>query len=179
MNPEEYFTRVRIPYKALLSTELDEEILHYFHIPNFRPSFNPPPKRHGLIDSTIIGSRHASLIYSTIIKSVDKSFKFKLLFRASSHGFQPNVFHSRCDFATRTIVVGKIAGSQDIIGGYNPVSWTQGTQMLFVTSCGPCDEQWPTVRYYRFTMDSFLFAFKDGEKDQYRISRVTTASHAI
>ncbi|CAG8478313.1 2017_t:CDS:2 [Paraglomus occultum] len=179
MNPGEYFTKVRVPYKALLSPELDEEILQYFHISNFKPSFNVLPKRHGSIDSTIIGFRHSSLIYSTISKSIDKPFRFNLLFRASLHGFQPNVFHSRCDFANKTIVVGKIVGSKDIIGGYNPVSWSQGTQLLFTTSCGPYEELWPSLRYYRFAMDSFLFAFKDGEKDQYRISRVNAATQAI
>src|SRR5438128_1346910 len=126
MKPSEYFTQVRIPYKSLLSPEFDEEILHYFHIPDFTPSFPLHSKRRGLIDSSIIGARHASSIYSTIIKSIDKPFKLKLLFRASEHGFLAGVFHTRCDYATKTILVVKITGNKDIIGGYNPLSWSQG-----------------------------------------------------
>jgi hypothetical protein len=50
-------------------------------------------------------------------------YEFKLLYRSSRDGLNATTFHQKCDNITKTLVVGKIHGSNQIIGGYNPLNW--------------------------------------------------------
>ncbi|CAG8461390.1 654_t:CDS:2 [Paraglomus occultum] len=48
---------------------------------------------------------------------------FRLLVRGSRDGFTPSVFHQRCDNKGPTITVVRVRGTNEVIGGYNPLSW--------------------------------------------------------
>jgi hypothetical protein len=47
-------------------------------------------------------------------------YKFKLLLRGSQDGFSPKMFHELCDIP-HTITFIKVIGTEEIIGGYNPL----------------------------------------------------------
>ena len=47
---------------------------------------------------------------------------FKLLYRASADGWNPQTFHSRCDNKGATVSIG-VANNGQIIGGYSDISW--------------------------------------------------------
>ncbi|CAG8445477.1 306_t:CDS:2 [Acaulospora morrowiae] len=100
-------------------------------------------------------------------------YKFTLLYRASKDGFDPQVFHERCDNKGPTIMVSKLYLGGKLIGGYNPLDWKpQGQQMVegrigseaskiettattsLSTNNTPKRYSWVT------TNDSFLFSFQ-------------------
>src|SRR5947209_5074250 len=82
------------------------------------------------------------------------SYEFKLLFRGSRDGFTTGKFHKFCDGKSRTVTVVKVKGSNEILGGYNPLAWD---------SSGDCST----------TKDSFIFSFKNNNGiEDYILSRV-------
>ncbi|CAG8607124.1 9498_t:CDS:2, partial [Racocetra persica] len=88
--------------------------------------------------------------------------KFKLLLRGSKDGRGVVTFHDLCDFKGATIVLIKIMGTGELIGGYNPNSWTSSD------------------RYVR-TTESFIFSLGNNTQDpsNYVLSRVKFAEFAI
>src|SRR6185369_10342275 len=50
-------------------------------------------------------------------------YEFKLLYRSSRDGLNATTFHQKCNNINKTLVVGKIQSSEQIIGGYNPLNW--------------------------------------------------------
>jgi hypothetical protein len=49
--------------------------------------------------------------------------RFKLLYRASEHGFGPNHFHSKCDWYPNTLTIFKASKSSYIFGGFTTKTW--------------------------------------------------------
>ncbi|CAG8451341.1 6390_t:CDS:2 [Dentiscutata heterogama] len=90
-------------------------------------------------------------------------FKFKLLLRGSRDGFSGKTFHRLCDNIPNTVVVVKINGTNEIIGGYNPLIWKVGNSN---------DE-------HATTTDSFIFALKNESLNESILSRVSDPSTAI
>ncbi|GBC27159.2 carbohydrate-binding module family 13 protein [Rhizophagus irregularis DAOM 181602=DAOM 197198] len=83
------------------------------------------------IDSKIITIQHAKLISKWIDKSeiADEAknlYEFKLILRGSHDGFTPKEFHKICDNQFRTVTIIKVKGSNEILGGYNPIEWKSG-----------------------------------------------------
>ncbi|CAG8539544.1 11194_t:CDS:2 [Diversispora eburnea] len=113
---EQFKSMVR-PYKKILPTELYEELIEYFLTPGIKlNSINTiPPPRHGLIDSTIITSKHAAFIASWVDRKDKQNiyfypyecdenpYDFKLLLRGSRDNFSSTVFHEMCDNKTNTV----------------------------------------------------------------------------
>ncbi|RIB02693.1 hypothetical protein C2G38_2149880 [Gigaspora rosea] len=85
--------------------------------------------------SNIISKGHAAEIASWIDRrSISYDFarnpyEFKLLFRGSRDGFNAKAFHSFCDNKANTIIVLKVKGTDEIIGGYNPIPWNKGKKL--------------------------------------------------
>ena len=52
-------------------------------------------------------------------------YKFNLILRGSEDGFNLSSFHNKCDNKGATIVIVKIRGTNEIVGGYNPYSWSK------------------------------------------------------
>src|SRR5581483_5971984 len=63
-------------------------------------------------------------------------------YRASRDGNTAAEFHKKCDNKGATIFVAKITNSEQIVGGYNPLSWD---------STSKC----------KSTNDSYIFSFTD------------------
>ena len=84
-----------------------------------------PPRRPC---STIIKSQHFNIFANWIEKKEILDYnkvkhihcRFKLIYRASRDGKTVAAFHEKCDNKGATIVIVKIKGSEQIVGGYNP-----------------------------------------------------------
>ena len=56
--------------------------------------------------------------------------KWKLIYRASQHGFNSNDFHSRCDAYSSTLTILKTKQNGNIFGGYTSQSWCPSTSLF-------------------------------------------------
>jgi hypothetical protein len=155
------------PYRKILPNELYIDLLKLFLNSNYRPS----TKKIKFIDSKIITIQHVELISKWIdrLDITDKSknlYEFKLIHRGSRDGFTPEKFHEICDNKSRTVTVIKVKGSDEILGGYNPIKW----------------ESRSAIRKgeYSKTKDSFIFSF-NSKKDikNHILSRVVNEEYAI
>src|SRR6266542_6578213 len=150
------FLRKVCPYKKLLKHQLYEDLLVYHLDPESETTHNilPPRISIGKCDSKIININTISLISTWIDKDkvVTNSkfaykrgfylpYEFKLLLRGSRDGFTPKTFHSLCDEKPKTVTFIKVNGTEEILGGYNPLTWKS------INNWGKCE-------------DSFIFSFK-------------------
>ncbi|GBB89880.1 hypothetical protein RclHR1_01670031 [Rhizophagus clarus] len=157
------------PLKDILPLELRQNITDFQKNPeNF--SILPPRKPIISIDSNLIKPQQASKIPDWIevqtnspYNSTRVRYEFKLLVRGSRDGFTPKVFHEKCDHKGPNVVVLKIRGSGQIIGGYNPIGWRS-----------------LQTQRWQYTKDSFLFSFGNrGSIDEAKLSRITPGFEAI
>ncbi|CAG8536891.1 4004_t:CDS:2 [Paraglomus brasilianum] len=92
-----------------------------------------------------------------------KRHEFHLLLRGSRDGFTPDVFHERCDGQGPAVVILRIKGSKQVIGGYNPIGWR-----------GLLKSRWV------YTKDSFLFSLGHRNKaSDAKLSRISPGNEAI
>ncbi|RIA97525.1 hypothetical protein C1645_813933 [Glomus cerebriforme] len=146
ISTKDYFNKVK-PYEEILSKELRNDILKFYMIPEYKPTYTPRHPKCNIdnIDSIIINQEHTPLFASWIDRNKRKNIKnipyeFNLLYRASRDGNTAAVFHAKCDNKGANIVVAKIKNSNQIIGGYNPLEWNSSNR----------DKP---------TYDSFIFSF--------------------
>jgi hypothetical protein len=157
LSPKEFFRDVD-PYKKLLNHQLYKDLLNSYFDSESEPNDNNISlprniKINGIIESKIVNLNIISII-SRWIDKVDVNSKFsflremyfpyhfKLLLRGSRDGFSPIKFHELCDDKPNTITFIKVKGTEEILGGYNPLIW----------------------KYYgdwTQSLDSFIFSFKD------------------
>jgi hypothetical protein len=155
LSSKEFLQKVR-PYKKLLKRQLYEDLLNSYMDPDSEPAENILLPRNIGIDSKIVDLR----IVSTISRWIDKKvidnkfsyirelylpYKFQLLLRGNRDGFTPKRFHELCDGKAHTITFIKVRGTNEIIGGYNPLKWK--------SSAG----EWG------ITKDSFIFSFNSND----------------
>ncbi|CAG8461357.1 12063_t:CDS:2 [Acaulospora colombiana] len=176
----DFFHKVRNPYRKLLPVELEEQILQYHLDPDSRMHNVLLPRNitSEPIESTIIDSRHATLISNWIDRMDGKldfqrknPYKFKLLIRGSRDGFSAEAFHSRCDYTVRTLVVVKVRGINEVLGGYNPIQWNCSEDM----ARGGHGNEIKGRSFNKFgcTQDSFIFSFNDSRNPTTaRLSRI-------
>ncbi|RHZ43285.1 hypothetical protein Glove_811494g2 [Diversispora epigaea] len=118
--------------------------------------------------STIISEDHAAEISTwidreTTIYSIYIPYKFELILRGSRDGFSPQIFWDVCHGHAGTILVVKVKGTDEILGGYNPLAWdNDGIENKFME-----------------TKDSFIFSLKNGNIRNSIISRVKYPQNAI
>ncbi|RHZ46860.1 hypothetical protein Glove_606g48 [Diversispora epigaea] len=143
-----------------------------------RPTPNPLPSRtrptpnwaSGIfLFSTIINKEHVAELSSWIDrKSTTYSlanipYEFQLIIRGSRDGFNQKTFWNMCHGHSGTIVVAKVAGTDEIVGGYNPLTWNN------------------SIRGARIeTKDSFIFSLKNNNNIKNSIlSRVVNSCKAL
>ncbi|RHZ73624.1 hypothetical protein Glove_230g190 [Diversispora epigaea] len=164
------------PYKKILDKQLWNDLKQHLILPDRRPiklNILPPrlvlkqelPTRLIELFSTIINEEHATMISSWINNQptnlIDNPYEFQLLLRGSKDGFAPRNFWNICDGHSNTIVVAKIEGTNEIIGGFNPLSWDE-----------------PKGKWMK-TNKSFIFSFKDGNSQNSILSRVRNEKLAL
>ncbi|CAG8687033.1 2123_t:CDS:2 [Ambispora leptoticha] len=80
------------------------------------------------IDSLIIDDSHVNWLSNSIenlsYDTINNNFEYKLLLRGSRDGFTSAAFYNICVDNGPTIIVIKIAGIGELIGGYNPLNWS-------------------------------------------------------
>ncbi|EXX62016.1 hypothetical protein RirG_165790 [Rhizophagus irregularis DAOM 197198w] len=135
---KDFLQRVR-PYKKLLKNQLYEDVLNSHLDPNSKPTDDillpRDLKIDGIIDSSIINNLSIISTFSRRIDKIDVSnnfahlrelylpYRFQLLLRGSRDGFTPKKFHELCDNKYNTITFIKVKGTEEILGGYNPLKW--------------------------------------------------------
>jgi hypothetical protein len=166
------------PYKKLLKRQLYENLLKSHLDPiselNYDGILLPRNVRiERIIDTKIVNLE----IVSTVSKWIDKTviinnvkfdhlrelclpYKFKLLLRGSRDGFTPKKFHELCDDIPCTVTFIKVKGTEEILGGYNPIVWK-------------------SLNSWAKTKDSFIFSFKNNNVKDVIISNVQDKDHAI
>ncbi|GBC06585.1 hypothetical protein RclHR1_06940002 [Rhizophagus clarus] len=165
LTSKEFLDRV-FPYKKVLPKELYVELLREF-LDNTKTSSKAIPRMSKLknFDSEIITLRHVKTISKWIkrLEITDElatSIEFKLLFRGSHDGFYPAKFHEICDNQSHTVIIVKVEGNNEILGGYNPIAWKS-------------DNIYGTIE------DSFIFSFNNINRNENCIlSRVIDKKHA-
>ncbi|RHZ83873.1 hypothetical protein Glove_87g229 [Diversispora epigaea] len=177
--PGEVIWKKMKPYKKIFEEQLWDDMTQYFISPNepitslilpARIISNPElPSRVNEPFSTIIKNEHVAELSSWIDrKSTTYSlsnipYEFKLILRGSRDGFHPKTFWNMCNGHVGTIVVAKVAGNDEIVGGYNPLSWDNSTS----TSTRMCAK------------DSFIFSLKNGNIKNSILSRVKENDNAL
>ena len=155
ISSEDFLDRI-YPLKDLLSKDLIHSLLTFFLASDRISDIQPPRQPKIICDSILI--KYQRVIFSIFASWIDKKessyynlkeipYKFNLLYRASRDGNTVEVFHDKCDDKKGTIVVAKIANSERIVGGYNPLFWNSNETL-------------------NFTKDSFIFSFKNRANPQ-------------
>ncbi|RIB04843.1 hypothetical protein C2G38_2148830 [Gigaspora rosea] len=117
--------------------------------------------------STIVDKKHIAKIASWIDNKVvtyditKNPYEFKLLLRGNNDGFTPDSFWKLCDQQENTVVIMKVKGTNEILGGYNPLKWDKNHngQMR-------CNK-------------SFIFSLNKYFVDESVLSRVKIPEHAL
>ncbi|CAG8492441.1 13360_t:CDS:2 [Ambispora gerdemannii] len=160
-----------IPLRKIISRKITDQTLRYY----LEDNQQYPPKTI-LDDSLVINHIHAATISKWIMgKNINstkslkyesqfkhrftKRHEFKLIYRGSRDGFSGNAYHRHCDNNGKNLVVAKIANSNIIVGGYNPLD----TNVL------------DNIYEYRYSTKSFLFTF--GTTDVTTPSRINSADN--
>ncbi|UZO04988.1 uncharacterized protein OCT59_025349 [Rhizophagus irregularis] len=176
LSSREFSQKVR-PYQKLFDQQLYEELLNSYLDPGSVSNDNILRPRNikineiKIINSQIIDSKIVdSNIISTVSKRIDKMtnndenykksylpYKFELLLRGSRDGFTPKRFHELCDGKPKTVTFIKVKGTEEIIGGYNPLIWE-------------------TSHIWGVTKNSFIFSFKNR---YVVISKVKNSNYAL
>ncbi|RHZ73564.1 hypothetical protein Glove_230g189 [Diversispora epigaea] len=165
------------PYKKILDKQLWNDLKQHLILPDrpIKSIILPPrlglkqelPTRLIEFFSTIINEEHTEMISSWINKKTksysprNNPYEFQLILRGSKDGFAPRTFWDICDGHANTIVVAKVKGTDEIIGGFNPLAWDQ------------TKEKWMR------TNNSFIFSFEDGNIQNSILSRVKDENMAL
>ncbi|RIB13280.1 hypothetical protein C2G38_2144628 [Gigaspora rosea] len=162
-----------IPFQHILPNDLYDDLLKFHLAPQINPShpFLRSPKRNQQFQSIFINNVHAAWIMSQV--DYDKSptlhngnnpklfpYNLKLLIRGSNGGMSDEMFHNNCDMKGPTITIIKVKDKDEILGGYNPLSWDSSTKWVESYS-------------------SFIFSLNRTNVNQSIVSRVLNHSKAI
>ncbi|RHZ74809.1 hypothetical protein Glove_219g61 [Diversispora epigaea] len=121
--------------------------------------------------STIISKEHAAEIFSwidrktTTYSTIDVPYEFELILSGTRDGFAPQTFWNICHGHAKTVVVVKVKGTDEILGGYNPLTWDN-----------PYNSEYGK---WMKTKDSFIFSLKNGNIQNTILSRVKKPENAI
>ncbi|RIB28878.1 hypothetical protein C2G38_1336095 [Gigaspora rosea] len=164
------------PYQQILDKELWDDITKKLMSADQQLSSKILPPRVILApilptrnSEPVINGAHAAEIASwvdrkTEIYSVmDNPYEFKLLLRGTRDGFTKDSFWRLCDKQTHLVVVMKVKGTDEILGGYNPIGWDKPVKQVFFKQCN----------------DSFIFSLKNGTIQNSILSRVKYPKAAI
>ncbi|RHZ81566.1 hypothetical protein Glove_117g105 [Diversispora epigaea] len=169
-----------MPYKKILDKQLWKDINLHLLSPNRPIKSIILPARSTLVTelpprteepkelfSTIISEVHAAEISTWIVRIHSETnipYKFELVLRGSRDGFAPQTFWNICHGQARTVVVIKVKGTDEILGGYNPLAWDNSNTNGY---------KWIETIY------SFIFSLKNGNIEKSILSRVKNPRNAI
>ncbi|GBB88625.1 hypothetical protein RclHR1_01520010 [Rhizophagus clarus] len=175
LTSKEFLNKV-VPYQKLLNPQLYKDLMNYYLDGDNKIISTVQSERGSNIDSKLIMSKTAAYIASWIDKkenlhpvyrfkpysSLDNPYEFKLLLRGSRDGFSPESFHELCDNKPKTIIIAKVKGTSEILGGYNPFMWESKDDLT-----------------YTETNESFIFSFTFMNLNDVILSRVKNRHQAF
>ena len=144
------FTNKVFPYRKILPEELNEDLLKTFL--SLSDSDSKPSEKSKPRTTKDITYQRVELISKWIDRleisdEMKNSYEFKLLFCGSRDGFTPKKFHEICDGQSRTVTIVKVKDdSSEILGGYNPISWTNSDGSYSTPKGSELGGYNPTVR---------------------------------
>ncbi|RHZ72558.1 hypothetical protein Glove_242g9 [Diversispora epigaea] len=157
------------PYKKILDNQLWEDLMQHLISPGqpvksviLSARIILVPELPARSFSTIISYDHAAEISSWIDRPTNCPYEFQLILRGSKDGFSPQTFWDMCNGHAGTVVIIKVKGTDEILGGYNPLMWDNNTSGL-----------------YKETNDSFIFSLKNGNVHNSILSRVKKSESAL
>jgi hypothetical protein len=173
LTSRDFLRKVR-PYRRLLKPQLYEDLLEYHLDPDIDIPNNMSFPRSDELGSEIVNMNIVSLVSAWIdgvdtknkfahIKELYLPYEFKLILKGSRDGFTPKQFHTLCDNIPCTVTFIKLKEKEEIIGGYNPITWKDSHE-----------GEWGK------TKDSFIFSIKS--RNNIRdpiISHVRNADRAL
>ncbi|RHZ60549.1 hypothetical protein Glove_352g30 [Diversispora epigaea] len=167
------------PYKKILDKQLWEDLNQYLIDPDLPVKSIILPPRTILVQelparttkplSAIITYEHVAEISSWIDRKsstyslTNTPYEFQLILRGSVNGFAPQTFWDTCHGHASTVVIIKVKGTEEILGGYNPLIWNGNVN----------------INKYENTNDSFIFSLKNGNIQNSILSRVKIPTNAI
>ncbi|RIB08685.1 hypothetical protein C2G38_2211004 [Gigaspora rosea] len=128
----------------------------------------PVREVHFINSSSISNDEHFAEISSWIDRRPSKyditeiPYKFNLLLRGTRDGFTFETFHRLCDNIPSTVVVIKVNGTNELLGGYNPLIWMSNDSHKWFS-----------------TTDSFIFSLKTQNLPNSILSRIIHAYRVI
>ncbi|RHZ85280.1 hypothetical protein Glove_67g87 [Diversispora epigaea] len=170
------------PYKKIIDKQLWEDINQHLLAPERPVKSIILPSRSVLVTdlpprtnkpeeffSTIVSKDHVAEISTwidrktTVYTLTNIPYKFELILSGTRDGFAPQKFWDICHGHASTVVVVKVKGTDEIIGGYNPLAWDNSniSHQCIVTN------------------DSFIFSLKNGNIQNSILSRVKDPNNAI
>ncbi|RHZ51453.1 hypothetical protein Glove_478g25 [Diversispora epigaea] len=155
------------PYQQLLEHQLFSDITIKFITPTMPiSSIVLPPRKilnttlptRNTFSSNIITKEHVLEISSWIDKKEtpyieNNPYEFKLLVRGSRDGFDVKTIYNICDKVSKTIIILKVKGTEEILGGYNPFEWENNND------------------YAKNTKESFIYSLNTANKKNSILSR--------
>ena len=79
-----------------------------------------------MMDSTILSEEEKDIFIDIIEENNYKlPFEWKLLYRSSRDGFEPKIFHKKCDGIPNTICIIH-THNNNVFGGYTTIPWGIG-----------------------------------------------------
>ncbi|RGB25090.1 hypothetical protein C1646_747508 [Rhizophagus diaphanus] len=87
-------------------------------------------------------------------------YRFQLLLRGSRDVFAPNTFHQFCNNKPYTVTFIKVKGTEEILGGYNPLKWESSGGWIKNRDC-------------------FIFSFKNNNAKNAIISNIENTNYAL
>ncbi|GBB88624.1 hypothetical protein RclHR1_01520009 [Rhizophagus clarus] len=170
MSSKEFLKKV-VPYQKLLKSQLYNDLMSYYLDGDSQIISTILPARVSK-DSNLITNKIASYIASWIDKKErdhptqgftpynfsDNPYEFKLLLRGSRDGFFTKTFLNNCGNKLNTVIITKVKGTDEILGGYNPEIWKPGVS---------------------HTKNSFIFSITSNNLKNVILSRVINSECAI
>ncbi|RHZ70589.1 hypothetical protein Glove_269g34 [Diversispora epigaea] len=152
------------PYMEIFNKQLLDDLLQHLIIPNEPVKSTILPARMTLIlelpsrtqekFSNIITNEHTAEISSWIDRKDTTTYplnkipyEFQLILKGSRDGFDPKIFWNMCHGHSNTVTILKVANTDEILGGFNPLEWDKTRKNFF---------SWVK------TIDSFIFSLKNG-----------------
>ncbi|RHZ87184.1 hypothetical protein Glove_40g89 [Diversispora epigaea] len=175
------------PYKKVFEEQLWDDLIQYLSLPN-QPiksiilparsiSISELPLRENKSFSIIINEEHTLEISSWIdFKPTpylprDMPYRFQLILRGSRDGFTPKTFWDICDGYANTVAILKVKGTNEILGGYNPLEWNKDYKNRDL-------DRFSAGRWME-TKNSFIFSLKNGKIRNSILSRVKYPANAL